>query len=470
MAKTLDMTQGRPASLIIRFAIPLIIASVFQQVYSLVDSIIVGQFVGANAFSAVGATNALNGMFIAICWGSTIGIGVVISQYFGARDEENTAAAIINGFYVCFIVAAVMTLIALIFTKPLLRLLNTPEILMRDATVYLQVIAGGLITVTVYHAGFSALRALGDSKTPLFFMITANVLNVGLDLLFVIPFGMGVFGAALATVFSQFIAAVFCIVYAFRTMPYFKKALHYLKPNRHLIKQALKIGIPSGFQYSLIYISGSVLQRVINGFGESIIGAFAATSRIEMLVEQPFVGLSAAIVTYTGQNIGAGRLDRVRQGIRSAARIIAFYSVILLIIFWFAGNAIMRIFVRDNGIISFAARGIRITSFFFMAMGMSRIFRNLLNGAGDSLYSLANGIVEIAGRVGLAVILTSIPLIGVWGIWSTTGLTWLIACLFALWRYKSGAWATKSLIQINRNQKENSQKEMLQVSTSSVTD
>jgi putative MATE family efflux protein len=440
------MTQGKPAPLILKFALPIITANLFQQIYGVVDSAIVGQWVGANAFAAVGATNALTNTFMAMCWGSTIGLGVVIAQYFGARDEKNTAASIINGFYVCFTVAIILTVIALIFTRPLLLLLRTPVALMREAETYMRVIVGGLIAVTLYHAGFSALRAFGNSKTPLYFMIGANILNVGLDLLFVITFKMGVLGAAIATVLSQLIAAVCCITYAFRTFPYFKKALNHLKPDNQLIIQVLKIALPSGFQYSLVFLSSSVLQRVINSFGESVIGAFTATSRIEMLIEQPFAGLGSAIVTYTGQNIGAGRYDRVKQGIRAAAKAAVFYSIVLLALFWTAGNAIMRIFVNDNIIVSTAAIGIRITSVFFMALGMSRIFRNLLNGAGDALYSMVNGIVEIFGRIGFVIILTNIPRIGVWGIWGTTGLTWLITCLFAFWRYRSEKWMGKSLV------------------------
>ncbi|MDR1579740.1 MAG: MATE family efflux transporter, partial [Synergistaceae bacterium] len=409
MVKILDMTRGKPAPLIFKFALPTIIANLFQQIYGVVDSAIVGQWVGANAFSAVGATNALTNTFMAMCWGATIGLGVVVAQYFGAKDYEKTSAAIVNGFYVCIAVAIAITVIALVFTRPFLSLLKTPDALMRDAATYMRVIAGGLFAVTAYHAGFSALRAFGDSKTPLYFMIGANVLNVGLDLLFVIPLGMGVFGAAAATVLSQLAAAVCCIVYAFKTIPYFKNTPRYLKPQKRLISQILKIGLPSGFQYSLIFLSGSVLQRVINGFGESVIGAFTATSRIEILVEQPFAGLGSAIVTYTGQNIGAGKFDRVKQGMNVAVKAAAIYSVVLLAIFWIAGNAVMRIFVDDNSIVATAAAGIRITSIFFIAMGMSRIFRNLLNAAGDSLYSMTNGIVEIFGRIGLAVILTSIP-------------------------------------------------------------
>jgi putative MATE family efflux protein len=447
MSKTIDMTQGKPISLILGFALPLIIANLFQQVYGVVDSIIVGQWVGATAFAAVGATNALTNTFMALCWGSTIGLGVVISQYFGAKDEKNAAAAIMNGFYVCIAVAAFVTIAALVLTKPLLELLRTPEALMQDAVIYTRVIISGLLAVTAYHAVFAALRAFGDSKTPLYFMIGANVLNVGLDLLFVIPLKMGVFGAALATVLSQLIAAVCCICYAFRTFTYFRSALRYTKPNKRLFGQVLKIGIPSGFQYSLVFLSGSALQWIINDLGTSVIGAFAATSRIEMLVEQPFAGLGIAIVTFTGQNIGANQFERVKEGVRIAAKLASIYALGLLVVFWTAGHIVMSMFVNDSSIISFATMGIRITSVFFFAMGMSRIFRNLLNGAGDSFYSLVNGVVEIIGRVGLAVLLTRIAFIGVWGIWVTTGLTWLITMCFALWRYKSGAWMSKSLVE-----------------------
>jgi Na+-driven multidrug efflux pump len=187
------------------------------------------------------------------------------------------------------------------------------------------------------------------------------------------------------------------------------------------------------------------LQRVINGFGASVVGAFTVTSLMEYLVEQPFAGLASSMATYTGQNIGAGEFDRVKAGMRVMAKTILIISLILLAVFWMAGKYIMRVIVDDDDIVSIAATGIRITSVFFMAMGMTRILRSLLNGTGDSLYSMVNGIVEICSRIGLAVILTQIPQIGVWGIWGTTGLTALIACAFALWRYRSGKWAVKIL-------------------------
>ena len=388
MAKTIDMTQGKPSKLLVSFALPVLIGNLFQQLYTLVDRVIVGQFVGANAFSAVGATNALSMMFMSMCMGTAIGTGVVVSQYFGAKDEENTARAIMNGAYVNVIVAVIMTIIALLATRPILILLNTPVTLMDDASAYMMVFMGGLLAVAAYYTPFSILRALGDSRTPLIFLAFCSVLNIILDLIFVIPLGMGVIGAAIATVMAQAIAAVLCIAYAIRKIPRFKMALNYRKPEGRLIIQTLKIGIPTGFQYSLMYISTIILQRVVNGFGESVIGAFTANSQMELLVQQMYAALGTAIVTYTGQNVGAGESQRVKQWMKSAMGISGIISVILIAVFWLGGDLIMLILVPDAEIIYLAARGIRITSLFFMALGVVQVLRYLLNGAGDSVYAL----------------------------------------------------------------------------------
>lgn len=446
MAKTIDMTQGKPSKLLLQFAFPVLIGNLFQQLYTLVDRVIVGQFVGANAFSAVGSTNALSMMFMSMCMGTAIGAGVVVSQYFGAKDQKNTAKAIANGAYVNVIVALIMTVVALLATKPILILLNTPATLMDDAVSYMRVFMGGLLAVSLYYTPFSILRALGDSKTPLIFLAFCSILNIILDIIFVVPLRMGVEGAAIATVMAQAIAAVLCMIYAFKKVPQFRDAVHYLKPDSVIIRQTLKVGIPTGFQYSLMYISSIALQRVVNGFGESVIGAFTSTTQIELLVQQIYAALGTAMVTYTGQNIGAGKTDRVKQGMRSAMQISGIVSVILLAVFWLGGSLVMSIFVPDQDIISLASSGIRITSLFFMALGVVQVLRYLLNGAGDSVYALVNGIVEIIARIGFAFLLTAVPFIGMWGIWLTTGLTWLVTAVFAFWRYKGGAWMSKSLV------------------------
>ena len=257
---------------------------------------------------------------------------------------------------------------------------------------------------------------------------------------------MGVIGAAVATILSQALAAVLCMIYAFSKVPYMKMAVKHSEVDKRMILRTMQIGLPTSAQYALIYVSSIVLQGVVNGFGESTIGAFTAVSQMELLVQQIYAALGAAMVTYTGQNIGAGKIDRVKSGVNAAAAICIAVSAVLLVIFFVFGNCIMRIFVPDAEIIAISSAGIRITSLFFMALGMVQVFRYLLSGAGDSMYSLINGGIEIVARIGLVYLLTAIPVIGMWGIFLTTGLTWLITAVFALVRYKGGAWMDKSLV------------------------
>ena len=446
MTKTVDMTKGSPVRLLLQFSIPILIGNLFQQAYTLADRIIVGRFVGDTAFSAIGATNALSMMFMSMCMGAAIGTGVVVSQFFGARDEKGTAAAIANGSYTCLLIAVIMTVVALLATKPILLLLNTPQSILPDALTYMYVFMGGLLAVAAYFTPFSILRALGDARTPLIFLVVCSLLNIVLDLVFVVGLNSGVIGAAIATVLSEALAAAACILYAFAKVPQFRQAFQHRAVSKVMIWKTVQVGIPTGLQYALIYVSSIILQRVVNGFGESVIGAFTATSQIELLVQQIFSALGAAIVTYTGQNMGAGRHDRISSGIAAAMKISGAVSVVLLAVFWLFGRSIMSIFVTNTEIISIAANGIRITSLFLMGLGAVQILRYMLNGAGDSMYALMNGAVEVLARVAFAVGLTSIPLIGMWGIWLTTGLTWTVTALFALARYRHGAWKSKTLV------------------------
>ena len=285
---------------------------------------------------------------------------------------------------------------------------------------------GGLLAVAAYFTPFSILRALGDSKTPLIFLVVCSLLNIALDLLFVVGLNTGVAGAVIATVLSEALAAAACIIYAFKKVPQFRQAFQYRAINKGLMQKTLRVGVPTGLQYALIYVSSIILQRIVNDFGESVIGAFTATTQIELLVQQIFSVLGAAM------------------------KISAVVSVIVLIVFWLFSWPIMSIFVTNTEIISIAANGIRITSLFLMGLGGVQILRYMLNGAGDSMYALVNGIVEVIARVAFAIGLTAIPLIGMWGIWLTTGLTWTVTALFALVRYKHGAWMSKKLVRAVR--------------------
>ena len=445
MAKTIDMTQGKAFGNILRFAIPLICGSLFQQLYAAVDSIIVGRFVGANAFAATGATASLTMVFTSVLMGVAIGSGVVISQFFGAKNDEMTASSIANATYVNLAFCILITVVGMLLTKPLLRLTNVPAELMTDASTYMLICIGTLIAVTAYYSSFSVLRALGDSQTPLIFMVVSCLTNVVLDLLFVAVFHWSVAGAAWATGISEAIAAVSCIIYAFKKHHYIRMAVQYRKLDMSLIKKTLKIGLPTGVQYVLVNVSSTFLQAVVNSFGTTAVGAFTATTRVENIIQQPYVGIGSAMMTYTGQNIGAGKSDRIPMGVKAALQMSAIISVVLFAVFLLFSKPIMGVFVTDTSITMTAATGIRISSIFFMGLGLNQIFRYMFSGAGDAGFALANGIVEVVSRIVFALALTAIPFIGMWGLWLTNGMSWLLTCLFALMHYRSGKWKKKSL-------------------------
>lgn len=445
MGTQMNMTKGNPTKLLLSFAIPLMLGTIFQQSFIIVDRMIVGHLIGADAFSSVGATSSVSMVFTSLCLGIAIGSGIVVSQFFGANDEENTALAIRNGTIISILSTLAVSILALFLTKPILILLNTPTSLLGDAINYMSISLGGLIVVILYYIPFSILRSLGDAKTPIIFLAICSILNIVFDLVFVLLFNTGVGGTAVASLLAQGIAGILCFVYAVKKYSYFEMAVKKAKFDKAIAKQILKICIPMGFQYSFIYLSSTILQWVINGFGTSVIGAFTATSQIENLIQQPFTALGTAIATYTGQNTGAGKTERIKQGLLSALKICAVYSLILFVVFWGFGRIIMNIFVSDTAIIENAVTGIRITSTFFIALGMTQILRYLLNGAGDSAYSMINGIVEIVCRLVFVFLLTNIPFIGQWGIWWTTALTWLCTAIFALWRFRSGKWKNRGI-------------------------
>ena len=447
MSTQTNMTRGNPTKLLLSFAIPLMLGTIFQQSFILVDRIIVGHLIGANAFSSVGATGSISMVFTSLCLGIAIGSGIVVSQFYGANDEDGTASAIRNGTMISILSTIIVSILALVVTRPILILLNTPTSLLEDSINYMSISMGGLIVVILYYIPFSILRSLGDAKSPIIFLAVCSILNIAFDLIFVLAFHTGVGGTAIASLLAQGIAGILCFIYAVKKYSYFEMALKQSKFDKTIAKQILKICIPMGFQYSFIYLSSCILQWVINEFGTSVIGAFTATSQIENLIQQPFTALGTAMATYTGQNIGAGKTDRIKQGLLSALKICAIYSLLLLLVFWGFGRIIMNIFVSDTAIIENAVRGIHITSIFFIALGTAQILRYLLNGAGDSAYSMVNGIIEIVCRLVFVFLLTNISFIGQWGIWWTTALTWFCTALFAFGRFMSGKWKDRGIVK-----------------------
>lgn len=442
-----DMTQGKEMSLLLKFTIPMLIGNIFQQFYNMVDSIIVGNYVGKNALAAVGMTGSLNFLYFALCNGFTTGAGVLMSQYFGMKNEKRVKDAIGNAVYLMFGMGILVSILAVSIAGPVLKLLNTPDVIFEDALLYCRIVFGGLLAVVFYNGIAAMLRALGDSKTPLIFLIIASILNVIGDLAFVLKFDMGVAGVAVATIIAQALSAIGCIIYAVLKNPYFRLSKENFRPDREILKKCIRLGIPFGFQGSLIAVSLVALQSVVNQFGETVIAAFTATTRIEQLIMQPYNSLGAAVATFTGQNLGAGKIERVERGYRKSSILVVIFSLIMCAIMFLFGENLVGLFVNDPEVVAIGAAGIRVPSLFYIPLGMIYVARSVMNGAGDSNFAYVSGIVEVVGRVGFSMLLASVPVFGYWAVWFTTGLTWLITGAVCMIRYAQGKWKAISLVK-----------------------
>lgn len=441
-AKTLNMTEGNPVYLLIVFAIPMLIGNIFQQMYNLVDSIIVGKFVGSNALAAVGATNSVSFLFFALCNGIGSGGGIITAQQFGAGNKDNVKKAIVNSGYILLLGSIVMGAIAFLLSKQVLLFMETPIEILDDAVLYMQLQCIGLPLVAIYNHASSMLRALGDSRTPLYFLVFSCFLNIGLDIWFVYGLDQGIFGAAIATIIAQVVAGMGCLLYAIRFNPYFKMERRHFTVEKSFVLGSVRLGVPLSLQFSLIAISCMALQRVVNSFGAAVVAAFTATSRVEQLLHQPYGTLSTALSTYSGQNLGAGNMDRIKKGFHKSLIMMGIFTVLMLPIMQFGGEAIVKLFVDDPEVIYYGAISLKITSWFYVFLGIINMSRGILNGVGDAAFALINGIVEVIVRIVLPIVLTTISFIGVWGIWWATGLSWLISAAFCVWRYLS--WKKKN--------------------------
>ncbi len=439
------MLTEKPFKIILQFAIPVLIGNLLQQLYAIVDRIIVGQFVGVAAFSAVGAAMPISNMFMGICIGMSAGTGIVVSQYFGANNQKKASLAAFNGLLIAAILSILVSLIGIVFCGPLLHLLNTPESIFSEAKIYMIIYLAGSFAVALYYTPFSILQAIGDAKTPLLFLGLCSVLNIILDLLFVLPLQMGVAGAAIATVIALLISAILCLIYCVNKVSLVSNALKQHQINIEMIRSVIKIGIPSALQYTLVYLSSTLLQGVVNNFGEIVIGAFSATSQIEQILYTIFISIGTALTTFAGQNKGAGNIERVKVGMRSGLIIntcISFVSVIILFVF---GNDIMTMFVNDGAIISLSTDMIKLTSIFFVVEGLYLTYRHVLTGCGDSTFALVCGGIEIISRIGFGFLLTTSSFFGMTGIWITTIFTWVLCMIAGVIRWLQNHWTKDSI-------------------------
>lgn len=443
---TKNMTEGSELSHILRFALPLLIGNLFQQVYNIVDSVIVGKFLGKDSLAAVGATGSITFLFYTLCIGLSIGAGVLISQSFGAGKYDEVKSLISNSAYVLISFGLLLSVVSAISANGLLRLLGTPYGIISEATSYMRIACAGTVGVAAYNWINSVMRSLGDSKTPLVFLIIASLLNAALDLLFVVVFKLGVSGAAYATIAAQALSAIGCFIFALIKNSFFRLSKNDVKPNSQLMLKCISTGIPIALQNALISFSMVFLQRAANTFGETVMAAYTVTMRIEQLIQQPFQSLNAAISTFTGQNTGADKPLRVINGYRQSLKAAAVFAVMMLITFMLFSKLIVKLFVDDPEVIRIGALALKVSACFYVFLGIIHTTRGLLNGAGDVGYALVNGIAEFIGRVGFSTVLLNIPFVGIWAVWGTTCLTWVLTAIMSVVRYFSGKWKEKRLI------------------------
>lgn len=442
---TTDMTVGNPMRHILRFALPLLVGNLFQQLYNMVDSLVVGNFVGGNALAAVGNCGSINGMFFSLAGGLATGIGILVAQYFGAHDEKGIRIVIGNAIYVLLSVSIVASVLGIVLSPAIMRLLATPDSIFADSVMYMQITCAGMLAIIFYNGIAAILRALGDSKTPLYFLILASIINVVLDLVFVVEFHWGVMGVALATIISQFVSAIVSLIYAYVKVPYFRLNKDELRPNRMIIGRSFQLGFPIAVQSSMISVSCMVLQGVINSFGETVMAASNIITRLESVVHQPFSSLATALTTYAGQNIGAKKPDRVKKGYRQTMLVGLAFGLAMIPIAFLFGESIIGAFVKEADVIAIGVVALRITSVFYAVVGTIHITRAVLNGCGDAAFALINGFAEVVCRVVYSTVLTGIPFIGYWGIWWTTVATWTTAAGVCILRYASGIWKKKAM-------------------------
>ncbi len=434
------MTYGSPMRHLLLFSLPTLVGNLFQQVYNLADSVIVGRFIGSDAFAAVGATSSITFLFFALCNGIGSGGGIVASQYYGAHDDENVKKCIVNTGYIMFIIPVLFGLSGFFLAPALLSILDTPALILNDAVLYTRYMCIGLLFVSLYNYLSAMLKALGDARTPLYFLILSTVINIVLDIIMVCILSMGIKGAALATVLSQFISVILCGIHAYKTNPYFRFRKNDLVFSIKMTEQVIRLGVPMSVQFGLIAVSTMALQRVVNSFGTTVVAAYTATNRIEQLIHQPYMTLATSVSTFSGQNYGAKRNDRVYSGYRTGTVIMIVLTAILVFIMQFFGKAITGLFVSDEAVILLGATGLKITSFFYFALGMIYVIRGVLTGMGDAFFAFYNGIVEIIGRFTIPVFLTTVLGFGAEGVWLSSGLVWVLSGVTAWIRFRTGPY------------------------------
>lgn len=433
---TTDLTVGKPLFQILRFALPLVLGTLFQQLYSFADTVIVGRCLGTDALGAVGTTYSLNFLILGFVQGACVGFGIPVAETFGAKDQGGLRKYLFNGALLCVVLSVVFTLFTTLMAGPLLQLIHTPEELYADAVLYIRIIFLGIPATVLYNYASSVLRAMGDSQHPFYFLLAASVLNIGLDYLLIVSMGMGVDGAALATVLSQLLSGGLCAFWFF-TRTAKQEELTFRGQSSLLsaghCKRLAYIGFPMGFEYSVSAIGAVIMQDAINLLGSTAVAAQTAGEKIRQMFTLPMESVGMAMATYVGQNHGAHRTDRIKQGIKDGCTIQLTYCVAAWVVIFFVKPYAVGLVLgdADPAVTAGAIQYLAIMSMLFCFHGLLMIFRNTLQGLGYSVQAIISGVGELIGRSlgGLLAVKTGL---GYVGICLSNPFAWGLAMLYCM--------------------------------------
>ena len=380
-----DMTEGKPWEKIVVFTIPMLIGNIAQQLYNTVDSIVVGKYVGDNALAAVGSANPMLNLLLVLFVGISMGVGIMVSQYFGSRDRENLSLTIGSSIMLTAISTVLLMIFGSMAIRPVLHLLNTPDSIMDWCTSYLFILLMGIVGPAYYNILCGILRGLGDSLSALIYLLVATVLNIVLDVWFVAGFHMGVNGVALATVIAQLISAVLCFLKLCRMTDLFDMKMSYLKPHKENIMMVLRLGLPSGVTQAIFSLAMVVVQSLTNSFGEMVIAANVIIMRVDGFAMMPNFSFGTAMTTYSGQNVGAGKLDRVKMGAKQGTLIAVGTSAVITGIILLFGRYLMAIFTSTEELVILSANMMGILAVGYIAMAFTQSLSGVMRGAGDTV-------------------------------------------------------------------------------------
>lgn len=429
MTVTRNLTKGNPTKLILLFTIPLLIGNIFQQFYNIADTFIVGRTIGVNALAAVGCTGSIMFLILGFAQGLTSGLSIITAQKFGAEDKQGVKESYVAGIAISMIVTIVLTTVSTIFTRPILVLMNTPPEIIDDAYRFVFVIFLGIIAAMFFNFFSNIIRALGDSRTPLIFLILACILNIILEYVFILIFKMGVTGAACATVIAQGVSALLCMWHIKRNLRILRLKKSDLKISKEVFLEHIKISLPMGFQASIIAIGAIILQFSLNSLGAMSVAAYTAAQKIDTIAIQPMMSFGITMATYTAQNYGAGKIDRIRDGVKKCVLLSGTFSIAVGLINIFAGHFLTGIFVGydQKEVISLSQTYLTSNGIFYLLLSLLFIYRYTLQGLGESFIPTVAGIMELIMRSFAAIILSK-PL-GFLGVSLANPLAWLGACI-----------------------------------------